>query len=207
MRPMFDTVEREAMERSATVRVWDPLVRVLHWALALAFTIAFLSGDELLGVHTLAGYAALAIVLVRLPWGLIGTRHARFTDFVRPPREALRYLRDLLRGRAARHLGHNPAGGLMIVALLVAIPLMALTGMATLAVEEGAGPLAGLLATSPHWLAEALEETHEVLANLLLVLVLLHIGGVLVESLLHRENLVRAMFTGNKPARGEPGEL
>ncbi|QKT03550.1 cytochrome b/b6 domain-containing protein [Ectothiorhodospiraceae bacterium 2226] len=191
------------MQRNAEIRVWDPLVRTLHWGLALAFTIAYLSGDELLDLHTLAGYAAFAIVLVRLPWGLIGSRRARFSDFVRPPRVALRYLGDLLRGRAARHLGHNPAGGLMILALLVAIPLMALTGMATLAVEEGAGPLAGLLAGSPHWLAETLEETHEVLANLLLVLVLLHIAGVLVESLLHRENLVRAMFTGNKPARGD----
>ncbi|HSP00691.1 MAG TPA: cytochrome b/b6 domain-containing protein, partial [Thioalkalivibrio sp.] len=156
-----------------------------------------------LDLHTLAGYTALGLILARIPWGVIGTRHARFTDFVRPPRVALVYVRDLLLGRAKRHLGHNPAGGLMIVALLVTIPLVALSGMALLGTEEGAGPLAGLMAGSPHWLEEAIEGLHEFLANLVLFMVGLHVFGVLVESLLHRENLIRAMFTGAKPARDE----
>lgn len=193
------------MEKHAEIRVWDPLVRIFHWSLAGAFFVAYLSGEEWLDLHTLAGYAALGLILARIPWGVIGTRHARFTDFVRPPRVALAYVRDLFLGRAQRHLGHNPAGGLMIVALLVTIPLVALSGMALLGVEEGAGPLAGVMAGSPDWLEEGLEGLHEFLANLVLLMVGVHVLGVLVESLLHRENLVRAMFTGAKPARAENG--
>jgi cytochrome b len=191
------------MSRNDEVRVWDPFVRVFHWGLAAAFLAALLTGDEWTSAHTLAGYTALALVLVRIPWGLIGTRHARFSDFVRPPRVAAQYLRELLRGRAPRHLGHNPAGGLMIVVLLVGIALTTVTGIALLGVEEGAGPMAGLLGGAPHWLAEALEGLHEFLANLVLLLVSLHVFGVLVESLVHRENLIGAMFTGAKPARGD----
>jgi cytochrome b len=191
------------MSKQAEIQVWDPFVRIFHWGLAGAFFIAYLSGDEWLDLHTLAGYTALGLILARLPWGVIGTRHARFTDFVRPPRVALAYIRDLLLGRAKRHLGHNPAGGLMIVALLVTIPLVALSGMALLGAEEGVGPLAGLMAGSPHWLEEGIEGLHEFLANLVLFVVGVHIFGVLVESLLHRENLIRAMFTGAKPARDE----
>lgn len=193
------------MSHSQQIRVWDPLVRIFHWGLAAAFFTAYLSGDEWPDLHTLAGYTALGLILVRIPWGIVGTRHARFTDFVRPPRDALAYARDLLLGRARRHLGHNPAGGLMILALLVTVPLVALSGMALLGAEEGAGPLAGLMAGSPHWFGEALEGLHEFLANLALLLVGVHILGVLVESLVHRENLVRAMFTGAKPARDEEG--
>jgi cytochrome b len=200
------------MKHKAEMRVWDPFVRFFHWGLAGAFFMAYLSGDEWLDLHTLAGYTALGLILVRIPWGVIGTRHARFVDFVRPPRVALAYVRDLLLGRARRHLGHNPAGGLMIVALLVTIPLVALSGMALLGVEEGAGPLAGLMAGSPRWLEEVVEGLHEFLANLVLLLVGVHVFGVLVESLLHRENLIRAMFTGVKPARDDdeqdrPGPL
>jgi cytochrome b len=191
------------MNHSEQIRVWDPFVRIFHWGLAAAFFTAYLSGDEWLDLHTLAGYTALGLILGRIPWGIIGTRHARFTDFVRPPRDALAYARDLFLGRARRYIGHNPAGGLMILAMLVAVPLVALSGMALLGAEEGAGPLAGLMAGSPHWFEEALEGLHEFLANLVLLLVGLHIFGVLVESLVHRENLVRAMFTGAKPARDE----
>jgi cytochrome b len=191
------------MNHSEQIRVWDPFVRIFHWGLAAVFFTAYLSGDEWLDLHTLAGYTALGLILVRIPWGIIGTRHARFTDFVRPPREALAYARDLVLGRARRHLGHNPAGGLMILAMLVAVALVALSGMALLGAEEGAGPLAGLMAGSPHWFEEGLEGLHEFLANLVLLLVGLHVLGVLVESLVHRENLVRAMFTGAKPARDE----
>jgi len=200
------------MKHEVEIRVWDPFVRIFHWGLAGAFLIAYLSGDAWLDLHTLAGYTALGLILVRIPWGLLGTRHARFSDFVRPPRVALAYVRDLLLGRARRHLGHNPAGGLMIIALLVTIPLVALSGMALLGAEEAAGPLAGLMAGTPHWLEEGIEGLHEFLANLVLLMVGVHVLGVLVESLLHRENLIRAMFTGVKPARNDdeqdrPGPL
>ena len=165
------------------VPVWDPLVRVLHWALAAAFATAFLTAEEARGVHEAAGYLVGGIVAVRVLWGFIGTPHARFVDFVRPPAAALDYLKGLLTGRGERHLGHNPAGGLMIVALL-----------AMLAVTVGTG----LLLEEAH--AEAFEEVHEVAANLTLALVFAHVAGVALGSLVHRENLVKAMITGRKDA-------
>ncbi|HRO58731.1 MAG TPA: cytochrome b/b6 domain-containing protein [Burkholderiaceae bacterium] len=188
------------MKHVNEVAVWDPFVRLFHWGLAASFLTAFVVEDHNLAVHSWAGYLALALVVARIPWGLFGPRHARFTDFVRSPGMALRYLKDTLAGRAARHLGHNPAGALMVVALLVLIPLLALTGMASLAIEEGAGPLAALLGDlgrEAHWIAEF----HEFLANMTMVLAGIHVVGVIVESLVHRENLVLSMITGRKPKR------
>lgn len=184
------------------VAVWDPFVRLFHWGLAASFATAFIVEDHNLAVHSWAGYLALALIAARIPWGLFGPRHARFSDFVRSPAAALRYAKESLTGRAARHLGHNPAGALMVVTLLVLVPLLALTGMASLAIEEGAGPLAGLLAGVGRkgvWVAEL----HEILADTTLVLVGIHVAGVLVESLVHRENLVLSMITGRRPARSE----
>src|SRR5690606_13987430 len=122
-------------------------------------------------------------------------------DFVRAPREAFRYALQAVTGRAERHLGHNPAGGLMVIVLLAAVGVIGLSGMATMAVEEGAGPLAGLLAGVGHDAGEWIGEVHEFLANATMLLVGVHVAVVLVESLVHRENLVRAMVTGRKPVR------
>lgn len=174
--------------RPDTIKVWDPLVRALHWTLATSFAIAYATGEEIMSIHEVAGYAILSIVAVRVAWGLVGTRHARFTDFVRAPREALDYLKDVATGRARRHVGHNPAGGLMIVALLTALTVTATTGLLA---ENSLFAADGIL-------GEALEGLHEVAANLTLALVVLHILGVVVSSLAHRENLVRAMVTGRK---------
>lgn len=190
------------MRQDETVRVWDPFVRVFHWTLVTAFAVAFLTEDEWLDLHVLAGYAVLGLVGARLVWGLIGTRHARFGDFVHRPRIVLAYLTDVLRGRARRYLGHNPAGGAMIVALLVALTLTGLTGLLAYGASELAGPFAGAF-TDPRW-AEPLEDLHEVLANLTLVLAGVHVAGVVASSLLHHENLVRAMVTGTKPREVQP---
>lgn len=169
--------------RPETIRVWDPLVRLLHWSIVLAFATAWLSeaGER---VHEISGYVVLALVAVRLVWGVIGTRHARFADFVRGPRRVLAYLRDVMHGRAHRYLGHNPAGGLMILALL-----------GLLLTTAGSG---WLMTTDAWWGSEWLEDLHEAAANATLLLVPLHILGVVVSSLAHRENLVLAMLTGRK---------
>ncbi len=188
---------RHSPKSTDTVAVWDPLVRVFHWSLAASFCVAYLSEDDFMSLHEWAGYTVAALVGFRLAWGLIGTRHARFGDFVTTPRKVLAYLGQIFRGDAPRYLGHNPAGGLMIVALLLSLAATALAGMAMLGMD-GAGPLAGLV---PAGDGEALEEIHEFLANFALFLVVLHVAGVLVSSLLHRENLVRAMITGLKPAQ------
>ncbi len=132
--------------RSEEVRIWDPLVRYGHWVLAVAFLIAYLTEDDLLTVHVWAGYVVGIVILVRLVWGLIGTQHARFRDFLYSPRESLAYLFDMLRGRAKRHLGHSPIGAPMVFALLISLALTTGSGLLVYAYDKHAGPLAGMVA-------------------------------------------------------------
>jgi len=193
------------------VRVWDPFVRFGHWALVAAFAVAWLSGDEVMAVHVWAGYLIALWLPLRFVWGFIGPRHARFADFVRPPAEALAYLRDLALFRAPRRLGHSPAGGAMVLALMLCLAATAGTGLLVWGLE-GNGPLAGLAAgpavageegdndDGESALGGFIEEAHELLADLTLLLAALHVGGVALASLAHRENLPRAMWTGRKRA-------
>lgn len=185
------------MNNSKQIKVWDPLVRLFHWTLVGAFGIAWLTEDEWMDLHVTAGYIIMGLLLIRLLWGFIGTRHARFADFVTSPSTALNYLKQLSSFQAKRYIGHNPAGGLMIIALLFSLILASISGLAAYGVE-GYGPLAEWLHSYGIRNDELLEEVHEFFANLTLFLVLIHIAGVVVESLMHNENLVRAMFTGSK---------
>lgn len=182
------------------VRVWDPFVRLFHWTLGAAVLIAFLTEDELLELHTWAGYTVLALIGVRLVWGLIGPRHARWSEFVRGPRTTLTYLWDALHKRAPRYLGHNPAGAAMVVALLLGFTATAITGVVVLGAGEWAGPLAPYLKNVSAQQAHDLKELHEFLAYATLSLVPLHLLGVLMSSLEHRENLIRGMIDGYKRA-------
>lgn len=205
------------MTTSETVPVWDPFVRVFHWLLVIAFFVAFFTEDDLMTVHSWAGYIVGVLVIARVLWGVVGPRHARFSDFVYRPRVVLGYLRDLVTMRSPRFIGHSPAGGAMVVALLIALAGTVGTGLVVYAAEDNAGPLAGLIPaestmeTAPgadeddereeygeSAFVEGFEEAHEVLANLSLALVIVHIIGVLWVSLAHRENLARAMVTGRK---------
>jgi len=181
------------------IRVWDPLVRTFHWALVAAFATAYIVEDDLLGVHVWAGYLVLTLIAVRVVWGFVGTRHARFTDFVRGPRQVLGYLTDAMRLKAKRYLGHNPAGGAMVIALLLLVGATGISGMALYGTQELSGPLAPLMSGLPSYYGEALEEAHEVLANLTLIFIVAHVAGVLFSSFSHGENLIRSMFTGLKP--------
>ena len=181
------------------VRVWDPFVRIFHWSLVPGFTLAWISGEELEVLHNYAGYFVLGLVLLRVGWGFVGTRHARFRDFTYPPRTVAGFLRDTLGRRARRYLGHNPAGGAMVILMLAVLVITCLTGIAYYGMAQGAGPLA-VLAGATEGTREALEEVHEFAANLMVLLVAVHIIGVVVESRLHRENLVAAMFSGRKRA-------
>ncbi len=168
----------------ATVKVWDPFVRVFHWSLVMLFAIAFLTGDEAERVHIAAGYGIAALLALRIVWGFVGPRHARFADFVRSPRATIAYVRDAITFRAKRHLGHNPAGGVMVIALLLMLIGTSVTGY--------------LLTTDAYWGSDALEDVHGAFAAATVGLIALHILGVLVTSLVHRENLVKAMITGRK---------
>lgn len=191
------------MTDRSEIEVWDPLVRVFHWTLAASFATAYATEDDVLALHLIAGYTALALVAFRLVWGFVGPRHARFADFVRGPGEVLAYLKEIVAFRPRRYLGHNPAGGAMVIALLLLVALTGLSGLALYGAKEFAGPFGPLLAGVGEWGGDALEELHEFLAGFTLLLVVLHVAGVLLAGLQHRENLVRAMFTGRKAIHSE----
>jgi cytochrome b len=168
----------------ATVNVWDSFVRILHWSLVALFAIAFLTGDEIEWLHLWSGYAIAGLVALRTVWGFIGTRYARFADFLKGPRTVATFLKQSARLEAPRHLGHNPAGGMMIVALIAALVGLSVTGF--------------LMTTDAYWGSKAMEEIHEAIANGTLVLIALHVLGVVVASVEHGENLVTSMITGRK---------
>lgn len=180
------------------IKVWDPLVRIFHWSLVLFFLTAYLTEDDFENIHIYAGYAVSILVGFRLVWGLIGPEYARFSNFVRPPAETVAYLKSLMTANPQHHIGHNPAGGMMVMALLVVLAATGFSEMALLAIDGG-GPLAGTFVTNFN--EDLFEELHELLANTSVFLVVLHVAGVLVSSFLHRENLVRSMFTGVKEAK------
>ncbi len=166
------------------VKVWDPWLRAFHWWLVAAFTLAYFTEDDLMTVHVWAGYVVGGLLVFRLLWGVIGSRHARFSDFVTKPTAALSYVREVFMGRARRYLGHNPAGGWMIIALLVMLVLTTISGLAVYGADEQAGPLAGLMVGVSERGEDFWEESHEFFANTTVTLVLIHLLGVLVESLL-----------------------
>ena len=177
------------------IYVWDPFVRIFHWTLVAGFAIAYLTEDDLLTVHVWAGYVAGALVVARVVWGFAGPKHARFSDFLYDPATTLRYVRDLVLLRGRRYLGHSPGGGYMVIALLVLIAATVVTGLIVYGGDQQAGPLAGMFTEET---GEAMEEVHEVIANIALAFVFLHIAAVVFASFAHRENLARAMMTGYK---------
>lgn len=169
------------------VRVWDPFVRIFHWSLVSLFALAFVTGDEIEWLHIRIGYAIVGLVALRIAWGFVGSRHARFSDFVRSPGAVATYLRQALRWRAPRHLGHNPASGAMVVALLVMIGGIAATGFT--------------MTTDAFWGSQWMGDLHEGLVYTTVGIIALHVAGVIFSSLEHGENLVKAMFTGRKRVR------
>ncbi len=191
------------MKSNRIVKVWDLPVRLFHWLLVTAFFLAYFTEDELMTIHVWAGYTVLGLVLFRIIWGFVGTRYARFSSFLCSPSGAFAYLKDVLLLRAKRYLGHNPAGAMMIVLLLIGVFMTAVTGIIAYAADEGAGPLAGIVTRN----GELWEEVHELSADFTLFLVFLHVAGVVVESLLHRENLVKSMIDGNKRVEESVGRI
>ena len=184
MTAVNDTIGAGGVTPPATIKVWDRFVRVFHWSLATLFLVAYATGDEVEKVHIAAGYAIAGLVGARILWGFIGPPHARFSSFVRRPREVFEYLRDVALLRAPRYIGHNPAGGAMILALLAMLIGISITGY--------------MMTTDAYWGAKWVEEVHETLANLTIGLVVIHVLGVLVASFEHRENLIKSMITGRK---------
>lgn len=178
-----NTMEGLRATRGPGIKVWDIAVRAFHWSLvaAMASEFIFEAGTS---AHNAVGYFILGLIGFRLAWGIIGSSHARFASFVKTPAVTLRYLSDVMRGRPARFVGHNPAGAAMVVALLLMVTATAGSGWA--------------MTTDALWGSDWIEKLHEGLANATLALIGLHVLGVILASWQHRENLVKAMVTGRK---------
>ncbi len=174
------------------MRVWDPLVRIFHWSLVSSFALAWFTSTWRESIHYWAGYAAASLVLVRFLWGFLGTPYARFSQFIQNPKTVLRYLLAMLKGTEARHIGHNPAGGAMVLALMAASLMTAFTGW--------------MMTTDAYFGEDWVQILHSLCADGVVALIALHLAGVVLASLRHRENLVRAMITGLK-RRAEPGDF
>lgn len=174
-------------KETRTIGVWDAFVRVFHWCLVIGFFTAWLfRDDDYETIHRVAGYAAAALIAARVVWGIAGTGYARFAQFVRAPSTVFHYLADVATGREVRYLGHNPAGGAMVVALLAIVGAICLSGW--------------LMTTDAFWGSALMEKVHETLTHVALGLIALHVGGVVLASVRHRESLIRAMITGRKRA-------
>ncbi|MGB7287828.1 MAG: cytochrome b/b6 domain-containing protein [Salaquimonas sp.] len=170
--------------RPDSVKVWDPFVRIFHWSLLGLFVFAYFTGDEWDKAHELAGYIIAGLIALRIGWGIIGSKHARFSDFVYRPTTVLAFVRDSIALKAKRYIGHNPAGGAMVIALMLAIIAISISGY--------------MMTTDMYWGTQWVEDVHEISVNGTLVLVGLHVAGVVLASFEHKENLVKSMFTGRK---------
>lgn len=200
------------MHDTEQVKVWDLAVRIFHWMLVIAFFTAYATGEDAHEVHEFMGYLILVLVVLRIVWGFVGPEHARFANFVRGPAEVFSNIAGIVKLHPKRYLGHSPAGGAMVVALLSLLLATTVTGIVGEEQHEGdthASMVQTAAANSEnddddHDNGELEEEesllieVHEVLANLTLALVLLHIAGVILASFTHRENLIGAMFSGRK---------
>jgi cytochrome b len=165
------------------ILVWDRATRIFHWSLVSSFFGAYLTADSDYRVfHVMFGYTLMGLILFRLLWGFVGPRYARFKDFVRGPGTVFAYVKSLLTAEPKHYVGHNPAGALAVVLLLSLGLLLTITG---------------LLSYDEQW-GERIGRVHDWISTIMLGVVGIHVGGTLVSSVLHRENLILAMLTGHK---------
>jgi cytochrome b len=173
-----------------TVRVWDRFVRLFHWTLVAAFFVAWFFTESIGLVHKTAGYATVALVVARVVWGFIGSRHARFANFVPTPRHLVAYVRALAQGREPRHAGHNPLGALMILFLLGAVLTIGISGW--------------MMTLDAFWGNDLVETVHTQAVDIALLAVVLHVVANVLASVRHRENLILSMVSGRKPVVTSP---
>ncbi|MDG6772744.1 cytochrome b/b6 domain-containing protein [Thiomicrorhabdus sp. ZW0627] len=199
------------MHSANQIKVWDIAVRIFHWSLVLLFFTSYLTGDDESTIHVYSGYGIIGLLVFRILWGLVGTKYARFSNFIYGKEATIEYAKSMATLKPKRYLGHNPLGGWMIIALIISLIATTWSGLSVYG-SKGHGPLAGnfdIVISSAmadddeheHESGEGdefMEEIHEFFANFTLFLVFVHIGGVLISSLIHRENLVRSMVTGLK---------
>jgi cytochrome b len=214
-----------------TVQVWSPLIRIGHWTLVIAFFTAYFTEDDFMNLHAWAGYIVGIYLLARILWGFVGGKYVHFRSFIYSPAKIIGYLKNLIARNPQHYIGHNPAGGAMVIALLVSLAGTTLTGIKLYAVEKNKGPFsltaqqAQMQIQSVSLISDAKaedddedeeskilnnnrkvdkqaeefwEELHELFANLTLLLVFVHVGGIIASSIIDKEKLVKAMFTGEK---------
>ena len=169
---------------SEMIPVWDIVVRVFHWSLVIGFAAAWLTSEDIAWLHELIGYVVLGLIAVRFIWGFIGTKYARFSNFIKSPRTVYAYLDDMTKEKEQRYIGHNPAGGAMIIALLLGVLVTGVTGW--------------MSTTDAYWGIRWVEIVHELSAFGVVALVAGHVIGVIYASKRHGENLAKAMVTGKK---------
>ena len=187
------------MQNIQQVKVWDLLIRLFHWLLVSGIAAAYVSAKYRFGeLHTIIGYALIALLTLRIFWGIAGSKYARFGSFIFSMRETLDYLRSIPSGSPRHYLGHNPAGALMVFALMGLLALLFLTGLLTLAAIDFDGPFAAIALSVDDQTSYLFHHLHVWLVDVGMVLVGVHILGVISGSFQHKENLIKAMFTGEK---------
>lgn len=185
-----------------TIAVWDRFVRLFHLALIVGFACAYLTSQAgMQQLHARIGYFLIGLITARLIWGVVGSRHARFSDFLYSPRAIFRHVQTILAGHPQRHLGHDPAGGAMIVLMILMLTLILSAGMLLLGMLEFTGLLQTVRLDDP-WVY-LLRDVHVTLVNIFLLLIMLHIVGVILASIQQRENLLWSMISGNKKPRAQ----
>ncbi|MBC8268977.1 MAG: cytochrome b/b6 domain-containing protein [Rhodospirillaceae bacterium] len=187
----------ENISEHKSVRVWDLPTRVFHWSLLILVAIVWISSEAdgaLFNIHIVSGIVILAMIVFRIIWGVIGSRHALFTDFVKGWTKVREYAKNLIMFQAPYYVGHNPVGGWMIIALLVTLTVASFSGL-FISDDGYSGPL---VETVSPWMSNVLGELHEGIAGLLGFLIGFHVLGVIGHGLMSGENLLRAMWNGNK---------
>jgi cytochrome b len=190
-------IDREKPSRKA-VAVWDWPVRIVHWSLVVLITVSWITsevGGNAMTYHMWSGYTILTLLIFRIAWGWVGSRHARFGSFVRGPREVIRYAASLAGARSSSFLGHNPLGGWSVVLMLLSMTLQAATGLFANDEIFTEGPLASRVSADT---SGFLTTIHRYNFYVLLALIALHVLAIVFYLLVKRENLVGAMFTGRK---------
>ncbi len=185
------------------VKVWDIVVRLFHWSLVSTFFICIITEDSS-RLHIYSGYLIIVLISFRFIWGFIGSKYARFKDFIVTPAIVIQYLKDIVKNKNKRYLGHNPAGAAMIVVLITSIIITCISGVVLYAVDDHSGPLAFLFNGEYEYLEDTLEEVHEFFSNFSLVLIVFHVSGVVVAGKQHNENLVKSMINGYKKINSAP---
>ena len=208
--------QEEVMSNGNTIKVWDLLIRLFHWTLVGAFIVAYITQEEGSAWHIYSGYIIFALIAFRLLWGIVGTKYARFSSFIYSPKETFNYLKGLINRHPKHYIGHNPAGSWMVIALLISLSVATVSGVEIRSSEGGGNFFATVsndvsMIKAARFENESDEENegnesfwkdiHEASANIVLMLIILHILGVVVSSKLHNENLVRSMITGNKRSK------